>query len=78
MFSTGDPLEFIWDGLLSQEPEQIRKVFASLDQASQRSVLLHLKRMVTETGWLSVQHQSAQFALNILTPSTGDDIFFKD
>jgi hypothetical protein len=78
MLSTEDPLETIWDSLLSQEPEQIRIVFATLDQASQRSILLHLKRMVTEPGWMSVQQQSAQFALNTLTPSTDADFLFED
>jgi hypothetical protein len=74
MFSPTDPLEIIWDGLLSQEPDQIRKVFASLDQASQRSVLLHLDRMSREPGWLPTQQQSAQFALEILIRGAEEDI----
>jgi hypothetical protein len=61
-----DPLESIWDGLLSHDPAQIIKSYNSLDPSSQRSAWLHLKRMVSEEGWLPVQQQSAQIALDAL------------
>jgi hypothetical protein len=61
-----DPLEKIWDGLLSQDPHQIQSIFTSLDTQSQRSVLHHLQRMLDEKGWFPVQKQSAQIALNAL------------
>ena len=68
-----DPLEIIWAGLLSENPEQIRFVYASLDQASQLSIMQHLHRMVTEPGWLPVQRQSAQFALETLLSDASED-----
>ena len=74
MYTPNDPLEVIWDGLLSHEPDQIRTAFVSLDHTSQKSVLLHLNRMAREPGWFPAQQQSAQFALDILTPGLGDDI----
>jgi hypothetical protein len=66
MIFTTDPLEIIWDGLLSRDPARIRASFASLNPADQCSVLTHLKRMATETGWLPVQQISAQSALDTL------------
>ena len=73
MYSSDDPLEIIWAGLLSEDPKQIRIVYASLDQASQISIMLHLQRMVTEPGWLPVQRQSAQCALETLLPNVSED-----
>ena len=73
MDSPDDLLEIIWAGLLSEDPEQIRNVYASLDQASQLSVMQHLQCMATEPGWLPVQRQSAQRALATLLPDTSED-----
>lgn len=78
MSSPDEPLELIWDGLLSRETDQIRAVFAALDPASQRSVLLHLRRMALEPDWLPVQQQSAQFALDTLLPGMGEDDLLRD
>jgi len=69
MLLSNDPLETIWDSLLSHDPAEIQRVFNTLDSDSQKIVLLHLQRMVTEPGWLPVQQQSAQIALNILQPT---------
>jgi len=68
MLRSNDPLETIWDSLLSHDPAEIQRVFNTLDSDSQKVVLLHLHRMVTEPGWLPVQQQSAQIALNVLQP----------
>jgi len=69
MLLSNDPLETIWDSLLSHDPAEIQRVFNTLDSDSQKIVLLHLQRMVTEPGWLPVQQQSAQIALNVLQPT---------
>lgn len=61
-----DPLEQIWDGLLSREPEQIRAAYAGLDPASQRVVIAHLKRMANEPDWHPEQRISALTALAAL------------
>ena len=64
-FST-DPLEKIWDGLLSRDPARIRAVFVSLSPSDQSNIFAHLQRMATEDGWLMEQRKSAQFALETL------------
>ncbi len=61
-----DPLEFFWDRLLSRSPEQIRAIFKTIDETSQREVLAHLKKMTTEEGWHPEQVISAQTALNVI------------
>ena len=73
MFIPNDPLETIWDGLLSHDPPEILRVFNTLDSDSQKVVLLHLQDMVTESGWLPVQQQSAQIALEVLQPFNKSD-----
>jgi len=73
MFSTKDPLEMIWDGLLSREPEQIRKTYVALTRASQRSILKHLQQMAAGSGWLPVQQQPAKYALDTLLPIINKD-----
>jgi hypothetical protein len=59
-------LEKAWDDLLSRDKTRINSRFNSLDSASQKTVLDHLKKMVTETGWHPGQVRSAQSALDIL------------
>lgn len=68
-----DPLETIWDGLLSQDPSMIKRVYNTLNSDSQNNVLLHLQRMMSEAGWLPIQRQSAQIALDVLRPIEKDD-----
>ncbi len=68
MHYSNDYLEMIWDGLLSHDPAAIKRIYNALDEDSQRSILIHLQRMVNEPGWLPVQQQSAQIALNVLQP----------
>ena len=62
-----DPLEILWNSLLSRNAKRIRSVFAGLDKASQGEVLKHLKRMTTEEGWHPEQIKSAQSALDALS-----------
>jgi hypothetical protein len=68
MHHSNDNLEMIWDGLLSHDPATIKRIYNTFDEDGQRSILIHLQRMVNEPGWLLVQQQSAQIALNVLQP----------
>ncbi len=61
-----DPLEKLWDQLLSRSPERIRSAFASLDEPSQQAVIAHLQRMASEAGWHPEQVISARAALDAL------------
>ncbi|HEY4693012.1 MAG TPA: hypothetical protein VIH16_06210 [Bellilinea sp.] len=58
-----DPLEILWDGLLSRDGDRIRATFAGLDETAQQFVLEHLVRMTREDGWQSEQVESARSAL---------------
>jgi len=61
-----DPLEILWDGLLSRDEKRITYVFQLLDKPSQLEVINHLNRMVSEEGWHPEQVLSAQAALNTI------------
>lgn len=61
-----DPLEILWDALLSREPERIRAAFAGLDAGGQADVLAHLKRMASEEGWHAEQRASSLAALTAI------------
>ncbi len=61
-----DPLQVLWDKLLSREPAQVQAAYRALDPASQKNVLAHLRRMVSEDGWHLEQVKSARAALDIL------------
>ena len=61
-----DPIEDLWDGLLSRQPELVRAAFSSLDLAERAAVLAHLQRIVSEAGWRPEQRLSAQAALDAL------------
>ena len=61
-----DPLEKLWDALLSREPQRIKQAFDSLDSASQKAVIVHLNKMATEDGWLDEQRSSAHIALDAI------------
>ena len=64
-------LDELWDHLLSRQPERVRQAFSTLDPESQRTVIAHLQRMATESGWLPRQRSSARAALKALNiPST--------
>lgn len=61
-----DPLEILWDGLLSRDAERVRDTFAGLDETAQHVVLEHLLRMTREEGWHPEQVESAKNALQAL------------
>ncbi len=61
-----NPLETLWDALLSRHAAQVQAAYTALDPASQQVVLAHLRRMVTEPDWHPEQIQSAQAALAAL------------
>jgi hypothetical protein len=61
-----DPLEDLWDKILSRQSEQIRKAFMSLRSDEQQSVLTHIKHMATNPGWHLEQRISAQAAIEAL------------
>jgi hypothetical protein len=71
MDSTPEQLESLWNGLLSRQPELVWEAFTSLDPASQKNILAHLKRMVSEDGWQTEQIISAQAALRVLEKQSG-------
>jgi len=66
MDNTPEKLEALWNDLLSRQVELIREAFNLLDPTSQRTVLLHLKRMESESGWQPEQRTSAKAALRAL------------
>ena len=65
-----DPLQILWDALLSREPERIRAAFAGLDGSAQTDVLAHLRRMALEPDWHPEQRASALAALDALGQNT--------
>ncbi len=69
-----DPLERLWDQLLSREPEVVRGAFGGLSARERRDVLAHLERMVSEEGWHPEQQRSAQAALDALKDETNGNL----
>ena len=61
-----EQLEFLWDALLSRQPDIIQDVFYGLDEDSRRNVMAHLKAMASEEGWQPEQAKSARAALDAL------------
>jgi hypothetical protein len=61
-----DPLEILWDSLLSRQAERVRAVFARLAPEEQRAVLKHLQNMAEGPDWHPEQRASAEAALNAL------------
>ena len=59
-------LEQTWDLLLSRDPQSIKNCFASLDNDSQHTVIVHLREMTTGTGWHPEQVKSASIALEAI------------
>jgi|WetSurMetagenome_2_1015567.scaffolds.fasta_scaffold815150_2 hypothetical protein len=59
-------LEHVWSGILSKDEHTILNTYQSLDDKDQQVVLAHLKKMIIEKGWQSVQVQSAQVALRVI------------
>ncbi len=63
---TSDPLEKLWDNLLSRQNNQIRAAYQELTSEEKDAVLEHLQRMVSEPGWHPEQRLSAKAALRVL------------
>ena len=63
---TDDFFNHFWDALLSCDPERIRAIYLSLDEANQALVTRHLRRMVGEAGWHAEQKNSARAALKAI------------
>lgn len=61
-----DPLERLWDALLSRQPEQVRGAFIALQAEEKKAVLAHLRNMANEPGWHPEQQLSARAALQAL------------
>ncbi len=66
-----DPLELLWDQLLSRQPEQILAAYNRLSPDEQVYVLRHLGRMASEPGWHTEQVLSARAALSALGDRNG-------
>lgn len=58
--------EALWAELLSEEPARIRKAWLGLDDDEADAVIVHLKKMTTETGWAEGQRVSANAALTAI------------
>jgi ribosomal protein S24E len=61
-----DPLEALWNDLLSRRPERIQTAFRGLPTPQRLSVRAHLIKMKTEPGWQPEQVQSATIALDAI------------
>ena len=67
MFSQNEAfLEKFWGDILSRETNTIREAFQPLGEADRKTVVAHLKRMVSEEGWHAAQVASAQAALTAI------------
>jgi hypothetical protein len=66
MDGTTEQLEALWNCLLSRDEELVRETFTSLDPENQRTVIVHLQRMVCESGWQPEQQTSARAAIRAL------------
>jgi hypothetical protein len=65
-------LEDVWDAILSRQPDLIWQSYNNLDRASQKVVITHLHRMVSEPDWHPEQQVSAKTALEVL--ETGNSV----
>jgi hypothetical protein len=56
--------EYLWETLLSREPDRILLAYESLQPDQKIAILEHLQKMVSESGWQPEQRNSAQAALD--------------
>lgn len=66
MLEERGPLELFWDAILSQQPDQIRSAYDSLDLSERQPLIIHLRRMASEPGWQPEQRKSALAALETI------------
>lgn len=69
MINSAQPLETLWEHLLSREPELIKSAYLLLTPEEQQAVIAHLTRMASEPDWHPEQQRSAQVALWVLHPN---------
>jgi hypothetical protein len=67
MTETMDP-EWMWNRLLSEEPELIRAAWNALTDGERKRLLHHLRAMAEEEGWQPGQRRAARAALRVLAP----------
>ncbi len=58
--------EYLWETLLSREPDRILLAYESLQPDQKIAILEHLQKMVSESGWQPEQRNSAQSALDAI------------
>lgn len=61
-----NPIERIWNEILSREPERIQTTFKKLPSREKVAVRAHLIKITTESGWHPPQIESAQIALKAI------------
>jgi hypothetical protein len=61
-----EPLEILWEEILSRQPQRIRAAFEGLEEKQKDAILKHLNKMASEDGWDAEQAASAQAALQAL------------
>lgn len=61
-----EPLESLWNNLLSRDESLIKLTFGSISPMEQHKIISHLERMITEDGWHHEQVESAARALSVL------------
>lgn len=66
MIKMSDQIEYLWENLLSRQPDLIRATFVALNDSDRKAVLAHLRRMAKETGWQAEQKISAEAAIQAL------------
>jgi hypothetical protein len=59
-------LSGLWDGLLSENPGLIRRVWGDLTDDEARAVIAHLKKMVEDETYNDSQRQAARVALEAI------------
>lgn len=72
IMSMPDPIENLWEALLSRQADQVQAAYQELTPTEQAAVLNHLHRMATEDGWQPEQRLSARFALQTIIQAAVD------
>jgi len=58
--------ESIWNKLLSRSEDSILTTYNELNNEEKRTVIDHLKKMVTEDGWHIEQMKSTRLAITVI------------
>ncbi len=61
-----EPLERLWNDLLSRDERLIQQTFESISPMEQQMIVAHLQKMVSEEGWQKEQIDSAAEALSVI------------